>query len=252
MIKQEAMEVISSTRIAKDTIEMVLKNSYISHQAVPGQFLHISVVGHTLRRPISIAAVNQAENTVTILFKIIGSGTKALANYQVGSSINVLGPSGNGFPIVELTKEDSVLLIGGGIGVPPLYYLGRVLKEQGVNVQAVLGFQSKEYVFYEEAFKALGDTLVVTNDGSYGHEGYVTDLVDELEAFDSYYSCGPAPMLQAVTKTFPNKKGFISFEERMGCGVGACFACVIETKDEAGYKKICQDGPVFAASEVSL
>lgn len=112
MIKQEAMEVISSTRIAKDTIEMVLKNNYISNQAVPGQFLHISVVGHTLRRPISIAAVNQAENTVTILFKIIGSGTKALANYQVGSSINVLGPSGNGFPINELTKEDSVLLIG--------------------------------------------------------------------------------------------------------------------------------------------
>lgn len=252
MIKQEAMEVISSTRIAKDTIEMVLKNNYISNQAVPGQFLHISVVGHTLRRPISIAAVNQAENTVTILFKIIGSGTKALANYQVGSSINVLGPSGNGFPINELTKEDSVLLIGGGIGVPPLYYLGRVLKEQGVNVQAVLGFQSKEYVFYEEAFKALGDTLVVTNDGSYGHKGYVTDLVDELDEFDTYYSCGPAPMLQAVTKTFPNKKGFISFEERMGCGVGACFACVIETKDEAGYKKICQDGPVFAASEVSL
>lgn len=252
MIKQEAMEVISSTRIAKDTIEMVLNNSYISNKAVPGQFLHISVVGHTLRRPISIAAVNQVENTVTILFKIIGSGTEALANYQVGSSINVLGPSGNGFSIAELTKEDSVLLIGGGIGVPPLYYLGTVLKEQGVNVQAVLGFQSKEYVFYEEDFKALGDTLVVTNDGSYGHEGYVTDVVDELDEFDSYYSCGPAPMLQAVTKTFPNKKGFISFEERMGCGVGACFACVIETKDEAGYKKICQDGPVFAASEVSL
>lgn len=252
MIKKESMAVLSSKQIAKDTIEMVLKNSYISEQAVPGQFLHISVVGHTLRRPISIAAVNQAEETITILFKIIGQGTLALANYPVGSNVDVLGPSGNGFPIDDLTTEDEVLLIGGGIGVPPLYYLGTALKERGVKVQSIIGFQSKEYVFYEEAFKQLGDTYVVTNDGSYGYKGYVTDVVDEIRPFNRYYSCGPAPMLKAVTMTFPEDTGYISFEERMGCGVGACLACVIETNDEAGYKKICQDGPVFAAKEVSI
>lgn len=252
MIKKESMAVLSSKQIAKDTIEMVLKNSYISEQAVPGQFLHISVVGHTLRRPISIAAVNQAEETITILFKIIGQGTLALANYPVGSNVDVLGPSGNGFPIDDLTTEDEVLLIGGGIGVPPLYYLGTALKERGVKVQSIIGFQSKEYVFYEEAFKQLGDTYVVTNDGTYGYKGYVTDVVDEIRPFNRYYSCGPAPMLKAVTMTFPEDTGYISFEERMGCGVGACLACVIETTDEAGYKKICQDGPVFAAKEVSI
>src|SRR5699024_8225598 len=168
MIKKVSLEVISSQYIAKDTIEMVLKNEYISHQAVPGQFLHISVVGHTLRRPISIAAVNQADQTVTILFKVVGTGTEALARYRVGSTIDVLGPNGNGFPIEQRKASDCVLLIGGGIGVPPLYYLGTALKALGVNIQVVIGFQSKEYVFYETAFKKLGETIVVTNDGSYG------------------------------------------------------------------------------------
>lgn len=252
MIKKASLEVVSSQSIAKDTVEMVLENDYISQQAVPGQFLHVSVVGHTLRRPISIAAVNKGNQTITILFKIIGLGTQTLANYQVGSFVDVLGPSGNGFPIEQLSTEDTVLLIGGGIGVPPLYYLGTALKERGVNVQSVLGYQSEAYVFYEQAFKQLGDTYVVTNDGSYGYKGFVTDVVDKISPFETYYSCGPAPMLQAVTNTFPHKQGYLSFEERMGCGVGACLACVIETNGDVGYKKICQDGPVFQADEVKI
>jgi|SRR5690625_85954 len=252
MMKKESMKVISVNSIAKDTIEMVLSNEYISKHAVPGQFLHISVVGHTLRRPISIAAVDQMNQTVTILFKIIGTGTQSLATYQVGSFVDVLGPNGKGFPIDDLTTNDHILLIGGGIGVPPLYYLGTALKECGINVQSIIGFQSKEYVFYEEAFQQLGDTYVVTNDGSYGYKGYVTDVVEHINPFDRYYSCGPVPMLQAVTTAFPDKSGYLSFEERMGCGVGACLACVIETKDQTGYKKICQDGPVFAANEVKI
>lgn len=252
MIKKVSLEVLSSKYIAKDSVEMVLKNQYISEQAVPGQFLHISVVGHTLRRPISIAAVNRKEQTITILFKVIGSGTLALANYMIGSYLDVLGPSGNGFPTHQLSKENTVLLIGGGIGVPPLYYLGTNLKERGVNVQSIIGFQSEAYVFYEKEFQALGDTYVVTNDGSYGFKGFVTDVVKEIAPFDTYYSCGPAPMLQAVTTTFPNKKGYLSFEERMGCGVGACLACVIETTNDTGYKKICHDGPVFPANEVKI
>lgn len=252
MIKKEAMNIVSSTTIAKETIELVLQNEYISQHAVPGQFLHIAVSGHTLRRPLSIAAVDKANQTVTILFKIIGTGTKRLANYQVGENLDVLGPSGNGFPIDDIKQDSTILLIGGGIGVPPLYFLGTRLKEMGVNVQSIIGFQSKDFVFYEKAFKALGDTIVVTNDGSYGEEGFVTDVVDKVSPFKRYYSCGPVPMLKAVTNTLENIDGYLSFEERMGCGVGACYACVIPTNDESTYKKICQDGPVFRANEVSL
>lgn len=252
MIKKETMKVISVNSIAKETIEMVLQNEYISQHASPGQFLHIAVTGHTLRRPLSIAAVNRSEQTVTILFKVIGGGTEALAAYQVGDALDVLGPSGNGFPLNNLEKATEVLLIGGGIGVPPLYFLGTRLKEMGMNVQAVIGFQSKEFVFYEEKFQALGKTTVVTNDGSYGEKGFVTDVTEQLTPFEIYYSCGPVPMLQAVTHTFEDKDGYLSFEERMGCGVGACYACVIPTNDDSKYKKICQDGPVFRANEVSL
>src|SRR5699024_10512554 len=145
-----------------------------------------------------------------------------------------------------------VLLIGGALGVPPLSYFGTARQERGIEVKAIIGFQSETYVFYEQAFQQLSDTYVVTNDDSYGYEGFVTDVVDKIAPFDTYFSCGPVPMLQAVTNTFPDKKGYLSFEERMGCGVGACLACVIETNDDTGYKKICQDGPVFQANEVKI
>lgn len=252
MIKKESMKIVSLKQVAQDTIEMVLQNHYISHQAVPGQFLHIAVPGHTLRRPISIAAVDQTAQTVTILFKKIGSGTESLATFNQGDILDVLGPSGNGFPIDDLNTSATVLLVGGGIGVPPLYFLGSRLKEIGINVQAVIGFQSKDYVFYEKEFKVLGDTIVVTDDGSYGEKGFVTNVVDQVAPFERYYSCGPLPMLQAVTKTLGKTEGYLSFEERMGCGVGACFACVVPTETAAGYKKICQDGPVFPANEVII
>lgn len=252
MIKKEAMKIISSKQIATDTVEMVLKNEYISNHATPGQFLHIAITGHTLRRPLSIAAVDSKAKTVTILFKIIGSGTETLATYQVGETIDVLGPNGNGFPVQTGQKSATVLLIGGGIGVPPIYFLGTQLKKLGIQVQAIIGFQSRDYVFYEKAFQALGETFVVTNDGSYGYKGFVTDVLDEISQFDRYYSCGPLPMLRAVSDNLRGNEGYLSFEERMGCGVGACYACVIPTEDEAGYKKICQDGPVFRANEVIL
>ncbi|MEC5422760.1 dihydroorotate dehydrogenase electron transfer subunit [Virgibacillus sp. C22-A2] len=251
MMKKEKMLIIKSTVIALDTIEMVLENSYISQYAVPGQFLHMNAEGHTLRRPISIADVDRASETITILFKIIGSGTKQLAAYQPGMSIDVLGPSGNGF-YLEIEENPTILLIGGGIGVPPLYYLGKTLAREDVNIISVLGFQSADYVFYEQKFKELGKTFIVTNDGSYGERGFVTDVLNKVGQFDCYYSCGPLPMLQAITGKLKGKKGYISLEERMGCGVGACFACVIPTDNQGGYKKICKDGPVFNAQEVSL
>lgn len=245
------MNIKSTKRIALETVEMVLENKYVSQTAVPGQFLHVSVSGHTLRRPISIADVNRDEQTITILFKMLGPGTRMLATYQPGMTINALGPSGNGFKLHN-GAETTILLIGGGIGVPPLYYLGKTAARQGHKIISVLGFQTDESVFYEEKFKALGDTFIVTNDGTYGDEGFVTDVLHKIGAFDRYYSCGPVAMLQAVTANLKEKQGYISLEERMGCGVGACFACVIPTDDQGGYKKICKDGPVFSAQEVSL
>src|SRR5690625_1611367 len=136
--------------------------------------------------------------------------------------------------------------------IPPLYFLALKLHKQGIPLQFILGFQSKEYMFYEKQFQTLGKTYIVTNDGSYGHQGFVTDIIEEVNPFDRYYSCGPLPMLQAVKNKLASKEGYLSFEERMGCGVGACYACVIPTDDASGYKKICHDGPVFAASEVIL
>ncbi len=251
MMKKEKVLINSFRQIALDTIEMVVENAYISQTAKPGQFLHVSVEGHMLRRPISIADINKEKNTITILFKVVGSGTAKLATLTPGMSLDVLGPNGNGFQIDDQQKS-TILLIGGGIGVPPLYYLGKTLAEKNIEIISILGFQTKDYVFYEEKFSNLGRNYVVTDDGSYGEKGFVTDVVKMAGDFDSYYSCGPLPMLKAITTKLKGKPGMISLEERMGCGVGACMACVIPTKKSGGYKKICSDGPVFHAEEVSL
>lgn len=250
MINKEKLYIKSTQRIALDTIEMILENKFISKIAIPGQFLHISVDGHTLRRPISIADVNKEEQSITILFKMLGPGTHELASYQAGMMIDALGPSGNGFPLRN-GEQTTILLIGGGIGIPPLYFLGKTLAQRNIKIISVLGFQTDESVFYEDKFRALGETYIVTNDGTYGEKGFVTDVLDKVGTFDRYYSCGPVPMLQAVTNGLKDKPGYISLEERMGCGVGACLACVIPT-DDGGYKKICKDGPVFDVQGVTL
>ncbi|RDW18491.1 NAD-dependent dihydroorotate dehydrogenase B electron transfer subunit [Oceanobacillus arenosus] len=251
MIKKEKLTIIATEQIAKDTIEMKLKNIHVSETVVPGQFLHILMEGHTLGRPISIADIDKENHIVTILFKVIGAGTKRLAEYSVGQQIDALGPSGNGFPLWQDEKV-TVLLIGGGIGVPPMYCLGKQLAKQNVNVIAILGFQTAEYVIYEEKFNQIAETYIVTDDGSYGNKGFVTDLLDQVEEFDCYYTCGPLPMIQAITGKLKGKDGYISLEERMGCGVGACLACMIPANNESGYKKICSDGPVFRAEEVTI
>ncbi|WP_099158019.1 dihydroorotate dehydrogenase electron transfer subunit [Virgibacillus ndiopensis] len=250
MKKRVEMVVESVNEIALDTVEMTLSNAYVAKNAQSGQFLHLQVEGHSLRRPISIADIDRENGLITMLFKKIGNGTKRLAMYRPGMIIDALGPSGNGFSYDPSMK--TALLIGGGIGIPPLYNLGKELRNKGINVIAVLGFQSKEHVFYEAKFNELGETYVVTNDGSYGHKGFVTNVLSQVAKFDYYFSCGPIPMLQAVTKELHDHQGFISLEERMGCGVGACFACVIPTDSEGEYRKICKDGPVFAAKEVIL
>lgn len=251
MIRKVKMNIISSKQIALDTFEIKLQDEYITKHASPGQFIYISLPGYTLRRPISIADIDRERNVLTILFKILGKGTETLSQYKSGMILDVIGPNGNGFPVEEMTGKTAVL-IGGGIGVPPLYYLGKQLKDRGATIISVLGFQSKAHVFYEKAFLELGKTIIVTDDGTYGEKGFVTDVLNQLPAFEKFYSCGPTGMLRAVTEKLKTKNGYISLEERMGCGVGACAACVIPTATGQSYKKICHDGPVFNAKEVIL
>jgi len=252
MIKKQLAKIVSLEVIAKETVEIVLENEYISDHAKPGQFVHVAVRGHTLRRPISIASSNKENNTFTILFKTIGSGTTHLGEYKVGEYVDVLGPSGSSFPIEHIQENESLLLIGGGIGVPPIYFLATELRKLNVNVHAILGFQSKDYLFYEDEFNKLGNVTIVTDDGSYGKKGFVTEYVHTVDHVDKFFSCGPFPMLKAVKHLLPDIEGYLSFEERMGCGIGACYACVIPVNTSEKYKKICQDGPVLVASEVEL
>lgn len=221
----------------------------------PGQFIHIRVnhgTEHMLRRPISIANIDIEKQILTVIFKQFGDGTKALAQLQPGQLLDILIPCGNGYPIDEL-KISKALLIGGGIGVPPLYYLAKKLVEKDVEVSTILGFQTKDDVFYHDEFNRMGRCYVTTNDGSYGSKGFVTDVIEkETLDFDYYFSCGPKAMLKAVQNQLNHFPGYISLEERMGCGIGACYACIVSSADKSKYKKVCVDGPVFKANEVIL
>ncbi len=250
-MKNVKMKLIASRKIAENTYEWKLTDDYITQRARPGQFIYIAVPGFTLRRPISIADVDQENEQFTILFKVVGKGTEQMAHFPPGMTVDCLGPNGNGFPL-EMEKMGRALLIGGGIGVPPLHYLAKELVQKGMDVTAVIGFQSKADVFYEGEFAELGETILVTDDGSYGKKGYVTDALPDPSDFDVYFSCGPRGMLKNVQHLLKDKTGYLSLEERMGCGVGACAACVIPTNTKAGHKKICHDGPVFSAKEVLL
>ncbi len=258
MIRQEKMVVVSQKRLATSIYELIVKGQLVQEMKEPGQFVHIRVSDQMeplLRRPISICSIDMSASTFTMIYRAEGRGTTLLAEKREGDQIDVLGPLGNGFPVDKVEAGEKVLLVGGGIGVPPLYELSKRLVEKGVQPVHVLGFQSKDIVFYEEKFQALGETHIVTVDGSYGHKGFVTNVIAELEDdFTKYFSCGPTPMLAALEKMLPEKEGYLSFEERMGCGIGACFACVCKTTEEvkADYVKVCSDGPVFKSGVVQV
>ncbi len=253
MIKQEKMVIVSQQQIAKHIFELTVKGELVQEMESPGQFVHIRVADSfepLLRRPISIAEIDREASQFTMIYRAEGRGTSLLAEKAAGSTIDVLGPLGNGFS-VEAAKNKAYL-IGGGIGVPPLYQLAKELNGKGIETVHVLGFESKQAVFYEEKFKELGETHIATVDGSHGTQGFVTHILNELpQDFDTYYSCGPTAMLEAVQWAYPEKQGFLSYEQRMGCGIGACFACVCRTtKSETDYIKVCSDGPVFPAGVV--
>lgn len=255
----ENMEIVSQQKIAKSIYELVLKGKELVGCASQGQFLHLKVTEGwepLLRRPISIAQINKEKGEVTVIYRAEGRGTNLLALKQKGEKVSVLGPLGNGFQVNEAKATDVALLIGGGIGVPPLYELSKQLTSNGVKVIHVAGFASRQDVFYEDNFKQLGETHITTIDGTYGKQGTVIDVIKEKNLlFDIIYACGPTPMLKAIEASFPDRKGFLSLEERMACGIGACFACVCHVQnDPTGnlYKKVCTDGPVFEIGEVVL
>ena len=258
MIRQGQMQVVKQQQIATNIFELTLIGQQVLDMKQPGQFVHLRVSDQMeplLRRPISISSIDKETLEFTMIYRADGRGTTLLSEKRPGDQVDVLGPLGNGFPIDKIKAGQTALLVGGGIGVPPLYELSKRLVEKGVKPIHVLGFQSKDVVFYEREFMRLGETYIVTADGSHGHQGFVTNVLETLaDDFDVYYSCGPTPMLKALEEMYPEKEGYLSFEQRMGCGIGACFACVCETteKTEADYVKVCSDGPVFESGVVRV
>lgn len=259
MIKKEQMKVVSHIQIAEDIFELTIAGALVQEMGEPGQFVHVKVrdgIDPLLRRPISIANINLEAGECTLIYRKEGLGTRVLSEKNIDQSVDVLGPLGNGFPVDEAERGQTALLVGGGIGVPPLYELSKQLVKKGVDVIHVLGFQTKSAVFYEDKFNELGKTYIATVDGSVGTKGFVTDVITTNRiTFDTLYSCGPTPMLKALENAYPDRNGYISLEERMGCGIGACFACVCHLQndpDGSSYKKVCSDGPVFKVGEVVL
>jgi dihydroorotate dehydrogenase electron transfer subunit len=259
MKRKEICKVITQKELAEDIFELTISGEFINDIESPGQFVHIKVTNSQdplLRRPISISSYNKNNKELTMIYRKDGRGTSLLSEKEAGMEVDILGPLGHGFPVDEASIGETALLVGGGIGVPPLFELSNQLKEKGVKVVHVLGFQTESVVFYEKEFSANGQTFIATVDGTHGIKGFVTDVIDEQGIkFDVLYSCGPLPMLRALEHQFPDKKVFLSLEERMGCGVGACFACVCKTHEDpngSSYKKVCSDGPVFRAGEVVL
>lgn len=240
MYKEDNYKILSNEKIAKDVYKMVLEGD-TQYITAPGQFINIRLAGKFLRRPISVCDCDGS--TITIIYKVVGSGTEYMSKLEKGTVLDILTGLGNGYDISKSTKP---LLIGGGVGVPPLYMLAKKLIASGQKPVVILGFNTKDEIFYEDEFKSIGcDVRVTTVDGSYGIKGYVTDAFPD--DYDYFYTCGPMPMFRAIEKA-ANTSGQYSFEERMGCGFGACMGCSCKTK--YGSKRICKDGPVLEREEI--
>ena len=239
-MKQGYFEIITNEKIAKSVFKMTLCGD--TEGIRPGQFVNIRLDGFYLRRPISVCDCEK--NKLTIIYKVVGGGTELMSGMRQGEKLDVLTVLGNGYE-TSLSGECPVLL-GGGVGVPPLYMLAKALIAEKKKVRVVLGFNTKDEVFYEDEFKALGcEALVTTADGSHGIKGFVTDALPE--SYSYFYTCGPEPMLKAVYKK-TTTSGQLSFEERMGCGFGACMGCSCKTL--TGNKRICKEGPVMKKEEI--
>lgn len=240
-MKQGIFKISENTKLVDNVYKMVLVGD-TSDITACGQFINIQLDGLYLRRPISVC--DKDDTSVTIIYKVVGKGTEQMSEMQVGKTLDVLTGLGNGYDLSY--SGDKPLLLGGGVGVPPLYMLAKELVKHGKNVSVILGFNTASEVFYEQEFKDLGCNVTVTTvDGSYGVKGFVTNAYPQNYTY--FYTCGPEPMLKAIYKT-SSTSGQMSFEERMGCGFGACMGCSCKTI--AGYKRICKDGPVMKKEEI--
>ena len=242
---QENAVILSNIEIAKDIWRMEIKTG-IAKAAKPGQFIEISVPGFYLRRPISISEIKP--DSIIIIYKILGQGTNKMTELKAGEMLDIFGPLGNGFLIQE---EKEVLLVGGGVGVPPLYELAKRYRNQNAHVDVVLGFNDEASIFYKEEFEVLGCRVeIATMDGSKGVKGTVLDAIKQANIKTDYlYACGPLMMLKALDQVYT--KGYISLEARMACGLGACMGCVVKDK-EGNSLRVCKDGPVFEVGKVAL
>lgn len=240
-MREVEFKILENKRIARDVFRMVLDGD-TSQISAPGQFVNIRLDGFYLRRPISICDWEQ--NRMTLIYKVVGDGTEAMSYLEKGAYVNMLIALGNGFDVNKTGTRP--VIVGGGVGVPPLYGLAKRLLEKGIAPEIVLGFNSAEDIFYDKEFAALGlNVTVTTADGSCGVKGFVTDVL-KYRDYDYVYTCGPEPMLKAVHAVVP--AGQFSFEARMACGFGACMGCSCRTK--YGSKRICKDGPIMEWEEI--
>lgn len=241
-MKQSIFKITSNEKIARDIFKMTLAGD-TSAITAPGQFVNIKLDGFFLRRPISVC--DCVEENLTLIYKTVGNGTERMSRMAAGDELDLLTGLGNGYN--TRTSGDSPLLVGGGVGVPPMYMLCKKLVAEGKKVTVVLGFNSKDDVFYEDEFRALGaDVHITTADGTYGIKGFVTDVIKDMQ-YTFFYTCGPEPMFRAMHKIMKTP-GQYSFEERMGCGFGACMGCSCKTL--TGNKRICKEGPVMESEEI--
>lgn len=241
-MKQSIFKITSNEKIARDIFKMTLAGD-TSAITAPGQFVNIKLDEFFLRRPISVC--DCVGENLTLIYKTVGNGTEQMSRMKNGDELDLLTGLGNGYNTEA--SGDSPLLVGGGVGVPPMYMLCKELISEGKNVTVVLGFNSKDDVFYEDEFRALGaDVHIATVDGTYGIKGFVTDVIKDMQ-YTFFYTCGPEPMFRAMHKIMKTP-GQYSFEERMGCGFGACMGCSCKTL--TGNKRICKEGPVMESEEI--
>ncbi len=240
-MNQSIFTIKQNKNIAKDVFEMIIQGD-TSHVKAPGQFVNIKLEGKFLRRPISICDYNESE--ITLIYKVVGEGTAQMSQMQEGEKLDILVGLGNGFDTSK--SGENPLLVGGGVGVPPMFNLAKKLINENKNVTAILGFGKENEVFYKEEFEKIGvQTIVTTVDGTCGIKGFVTNALPENYSY--FYTCGPEAMLKALSNA-TKTSGQLSFEERMGCGFGGCMGCSCETK--YGTKRICVDGPVLEKEEI--
>ena len=241
-MRESIFRIIDNAPLTETVYKMKLQGD-VSEITSSGQFVNIKLDGLYLRRPISVCDCE--DGVFTLIYKVVGKGTEQMAKMTAGEQLNILTGLGNGYDVS--LSGDKPLLLGGGVGVPPLYMLCKKLIAEGKKVSVVLGFNTKDEVFCEEDFKALGaDVFVTTVDGTYGIKGFVTDAMKDID-YSYFYTCGPEPMLKAIFKAGATS-GQFSFEERMGCGFGACMGCSCKTI--TGYKRICKEGPVLKKEEI--